>query len=56
MTNTEFILANDEKKPFPVVLAHPGNVLTLKRHFILFQEPDLLEGTWGDLQDKGAAM
>lgn len=49
MTNTEFILANDEKKPFPVVLAHPGNVLTLKRHFILFQEPDLLEGTWGDL-------
>lgn len=49
MMNIEFILANDEKKPFPVVLAHSGNVLTLKRYFILFQEPGLLKSTWGDL-------
>lgn len=36
MMNIEFILARDERKPFPVVLARSGNVLTLKRYFVIF--------------------
>lgn len=43
MMNIEFILANDEKKPFPVVpVVHSGNVLTLKRLLGLFQGSGLL--------------
>lgn len=45
MMNIEFNLARDEKKPFPVVLAHSGNVLTLKRYFMIFQGPNLLKST-----------
>lgn len=49
MMNIEFILARDERKPFPVVPARSGNVLTLKRYFVIFQGPDLLQRTWSAL-------
>jgi hypothetical protein len=57
--NIEFILARDERKPFPVVLSHSGNVLTPQEILHDFSGARSFQehlGPPSKLQDKGAAV